>query len=241
MTAPAAFDHATSHHPFTLPVTLITGQNSLEFIRAVGTAPVWMSTPVQTLPLLAVGLWLLWPVAQRIMPMGQLESFLELPRLMAIAGYSLFKLGAVMLVGIAIGLWIANEADTAQVKRRLLTIGVAGMAFCATTIVSLERVAAVMTRFSTVFFSLPGYGFYASTMIAVMGLALGVTAVWDSAFWAARAGGDRRAGFAHLRVSRAGHPAQGYPGHSGHPKRAGTDSAPDSVSNHYGLHRTTAL
>ncbi len=150
----------------------------------LGTAPVWMpalarmSTPVQTLPLLAVGLWLLWPVAQRIMPMGQLESFLELPRLMAIAGYSLFKLGAVMLVGIAIGLWIANEADTAQVKRRLLTIGVAGMAFCATTIVSLEGAAAVMTRFSAVFSSLPGYGFYASTMIAVMGLALGVTAVW---------------------------------------------------------------
>ncbi|MBE0414854.1 hypothetical protein [Yoonia sp.] len=150
----------------------------------LGTAPLWMpalarlSAPVQTLPLIAVGLWLLWPVAQYIMPAQQLDSIMELPRLMTIASYSLFKLGAIMLVGIAAGLWIAHEADTALVKRRLLTVGLAGMVFCATTIVSLEGAAAVMTRASSVFSSLPGYGFYASMMIAVMGLSLGVTGIW---------------------------------------------------------------
>lgn len=155
----------------------------------LGTAPLWLpalarlSTPVQTLPLIAIGLWILWLAAQRIMPAEQLDSFLELPRLMTVAGYSLFKLGAVMLVGVAVGLWITSEDDTAMVKRRLLMLGLAGMAFCAITIVSMEGPAAVMTRYSSVFSSLPGYGFYASMMITVMGLSLGVTGVWHLLSW----------------------------------------------------------
>jgi len=150
----------------------------------LGTIWLWMpalarlKSPVQALPLMAITVWLLWPAAGQLLP-ETLDSFLQLPRLMVVAGYSVFKLGAAMLIGIAVGLWIAREDDTRLVRQRLAVIGFAGMAFCAATILWFEGPASIMIRGSSVFSSPPGYAFYASFMIALLGGSLYLTGAWS--------------------------------------------------------------
>jgi len=151
----------------------------------LGTIWLWMPAlarlkfPVQTLPLMAIAVWLLWPAAGHVLPEQPLDSFLELPRLMVVAGYSVFKLSAPMLIGIAVGLWVAREDDTRLVRSRLMATGFAGMAFCATTVLWFEGPESIMTRGLPVFVSPPGYAFYASFMIALLGLSLYLTGAWS--------------------------------------------------------------
>lgn len=124
-------------------------------------------------------LWLLWQVVPVFLPQNQLQSVLEWPRLMLVAGYNVFKLTSVAAAGMAVGVWLFWRKDTRKASRLLATGGALGIAL--TIMASLEAHGpdVFLRRDSSVFTSLPGLVLYVSTAVAGVGLFLVPLLGWE--------------------------------------------------------------
>lgn len=125
------------------------------------------------------GLWILWQTVPFLLPEGQLQSLLEWPRLMLVAGYNVFKMSAVAAGGMAIGLWIAGQADNRKAAGNLAAGGALGMAVTALSLVESGAAATLASRSSPVFTSLPGLIFYLSFAAFGTGMFLRLLLSWD--------------------------------------------------------------
>lgn len=151
----------------------------------LGTARWWLpllAHLARPIPWLLAGLpvlWILWQVVPHLLPADQLQSLLEWPRLMLVAGYNVFKMSAVAVGGMAIGLWVAGQPDTREVARLLLIGGGFGMAVTALSLLETNGAAALASRGSSIFTSLPGLIFYLSFAAFGTGLFLRLILSWD--------------------------------------------------------------
>ncbi|WP_300019936.1 AMP-binding protein [uncultured Roseobacter sp.] len=151
-------------------IVLATGRLWLPLLARI-------KAPVQTCLLLAFGMWLSWIVARDLITDVQQYSLLELPRLMLSAGYSIFKLGAMTLAGVALGSWIYTQNSPELIARRLLFVGSLGTVFCIGLLSEAYGVG-IFFRNAGEFTSLPGLAFYGCLCTLLMGVFLYVTAVW---------------------------------------------------------------
>lgn len=151
----------------------------------LGTARWWLpllARLARPIPWLLAGLpvlWILWQVVPHLLPVDQLQTLLEWPRLMLVAGYNVFKMSAVAVGGMAIGLWVAGQPDTREVARLLLIGGGLGMAVTALSLLETNGAAALASRGSSIFTSLPGLIFYLSFAAFGTGLFLRLILSWD--------------------------------------------------------------
>jgi hypothetical protein len=149
----------------------------------LGTARLWLPPlarlrhPVRDLLLLSLGLWFCWQLAEVVVPKAQLNSLLELPRLMLEANYNVFKLGAMSAAGMAAGYWISQQDDPAAVAGRLLFVGLAGSVFSMATLLQANGLG-MLFRNSGLFTSLPGLAFYGSLCLLMMGAFLYIVSAW---------------------------------------------------------------
>ncbi|MEO3417075.1 AMP-binding protein [Roseovarius sp. CAU 1744] len=100
---------------------------------------------------------------------GRLDSILEWPRLMAVAGYSYFKISAFVFAGIAAGHWYGQQADSQKASRVFALGGAFGMAFAMIVGADALPEAAFVTRGSPFFTSLIGFVFYFFLVIFLVG------------------------------------------------------------------------
>jgi acyl-CoA synthetase (AMP-forming)/AMP-acid ligase II/RNase P protein component len=132
----------------------------------------WLLTGLPTL-------WLLWQIVPVFLPQDQLQSMLEWPRLMLVAGYNVFKLTAVASAGVAVGVWLFWRKDSQKASRLLAVAGALGVAL--TIMASLEAYGTdvFLLRESFVFTSLPGLVLYLSIAVAGVGIFLALLLVWE--------------------------------------------------------------
>lgn len=151
----------------------------------LGTARWWLPPLARLerpIPWLLAGLpvlWFLWQTVPALLPADQLQSLLEWPRLMLVAGYNVFKLGAVAAGGMAIGLWIAGQPDSREAARLLLVGGALGMVLAGSSILEADGIGALAHRGSPLFTSLPGLIFYVSFAGFSTGLFLRLILSWN--------------------------------------------------------------
>lgn len=150
----------------------------------LGTARWWLPAVARLnrpIPWLLAGLpalWLAWQVVPAFLPSDQLESVLEWPRLMLLAGYNVFKMTAVAAAGMAAGLWLANERDTDTAGRVLAVGGALGIVLTVASLLEAHGGDAFIRRDSPVFTSLPGLILYLSTAVFGVGVFLAVLGRW---------------------------------------------------------------
>lgn len=152
----------------------------------LGTARWWLpplARLAHPIPCLLAGLpvlWILWQLAPSLLPTHQLQSLLEWLRLMLGAGgYNVFKMSAVAMGGMAVGLWIAGQPDSRAVARLLIVGGSLGMAVTGLSLLEADGAAALASRGSPAFTSLPGLIFYLSFAGFGTGLFLRLLLSWD--------------------------------------------------------------
>ena len=144
------------------------------YVLALLTARFWLdylssgnNVMFRALVVCALAMPLYW-LASAFEP-GRLNSILEWPRLMAVAGYSYFKVSGFVFAGIAAGYWYGQQKDTHRASRIFALGGFFGMAF--TMIVGLDVLpnAPFATRGSPFFTSLLGFVFYFFLVIFLVG------------------------------------------------------------------------
>lgn len=151
----------------------------------LGTARWWLPPLARLrhpIPWLLAGLpalWILWQIVPLLLPDRQLQSLLEWPRLMLVAGYNVFKMSAVAAGGMAVGLWIAGQPDNRSVAQSLVFGGALGMAMTALSLIESGAAATLASRGSPVFTSLPGLVFYLSFAAFATGMFLRLLLSWD--------------------------------------------------------------
>ncbi|WP_265501157.1 AMP-binding protein [Paracoccus beibuensis] len=152
----------------------------------LGTARWWLpplARPARPIPWLLAGLpvlWILWQIAPLLLPWQQFQSVLEWPRLMLLAGYNVFKMSAVAAAGMAVGVWMSRQRDSAEAARRLMLGGGLAMVLAALSLVEAHGVHVFDNRGSAVFTSLPGLVFYIAFAGFGIGLFLRLLLSWDS-------------------------------------------------------------
>lgn len=144
------------------------------YVLAFLTARYWLdylsagkNVILRALIVCVLGLPLFW-LAADILP-GRVESLLEWPRMMTLAGYSYFKVSAYVFAGIAVGHWYAQQRDIPRASRTLAMAGVFGMAFSMIVGTDLLPDAPFATRSSPFFGSLLGFVFYFFLVIFLVG------------------------------------------------------------------------
>lgn len=132
----------------------------------------WLLTGLPTL-------WLLWQIVPVFLPQNQLQSMLEWPRLMLVAGYNVFKLTSIAAAGMAVGVWLYWRKDSPKASRLLTVAGVLGVAL--TIMASLEAYGpeVFLLREGVVFTSLPGLVLYLSIAVAGVGVFLALLLAWE--------------------------------------------------------------
>jgi len=156
------------------------------YLIMLATAPWWLRHVAtwrrRTFGLLLSSLVLLGALllAREFITQEQQRSLLELPRLMTVAGYSVFYMGAISVFGMAAGYWIAQTAETAHVSKTMTFTGILGAGFCMLVLVQFYGMAALGERGSPALNSIPGLFFYGSLMLLVFGLALRMTMFWQT-------------------------------------------------------------
>lgn len=151
----------------------------------LGTARWWLPAlarsgrQMQWLPLLFPLLWLVWKMMPGVLPAHQLQSLLEWPRLMLLAGYNIFKMTAITVLGIAIGLWLSRQMDSHRAARILMLAGGLGMVLPVLTLIEAHGSGIFGSRNSPAFTSLPGLFFYLSVVAFAIGLFLRLLLSWE--------------------------------------------------------------
>ncbi len=152
----------------------------------LGTARLWLPVlarsgrQMQWLPLAFPLLWLIWQAMPGILPAHQLHSVLEWPRLMLSSGYNVFKMTAITVLGIAIGLWLSHQTDSRRAARILILSGIFGMVLPILTLIEAHGPGVFESRNSPVFTSLPGLFFYLSVVAFAIGLFLHLLLSWET-------------------------------------------------------------
>ena len=146
------------------------------YVVAFATAGIWLrylsggqSVIFRALVVVVLALPVTWAM-RAILPDQQLNSILEWPRLMAVAGYSYFQLSALVFGGIAIGHWYSRQDDLHAASRALAVAGACGMAL--SMIVGLDVLPPnpFATGSSPFFISLLGYVFYFFATVFLVGI-----------------------------------------------------------------------
>jgi len=146
------------------------------YVLAFATAGIWLrylsggqSVIFRALVVVVLALPVTWAM-RAILPDQQLNSILEWPRLMAVAGYSYFQLSALVFGGIAIGHWYSKQDDLHAASRALAVAGACGMAL--SMIVGLDVLPPnpFATGSSPFFISLLGYVFYFFATVFLVGI-----------------------------------------------------------------------
>lgn len=146
------------------------------YVLAFATAPVWLwyltrgtrGAIVRALIVVMLAAPVTW--AFRATLPGQLDSLLEWPRLMAVAGYSYFQLSALVFAGIAVGFWYSRQRNLAEASMTLAFSGAFGMAITMTVGVDVLPPNSLVTSASPFFQSLLGYVFYFSLVVFLVGI-----------------------------------------------------------------------
>lgn len=151
----------------------------------LGTARWWLpplarlSRPI---PWLLAGLpvlWLLWQVVPGYLPSEPVQSVLEWPRLMMVAGYNVFKMTSVAAAGMAAGFWLSHQKDSRAAAHAFAVAGLLGIVLTVMTILEAYGADAFLRRNSPVFTSLPGLILYLSLAVAGVGIFLTLLLSWD--------------------------------------------------------------
>ncbi len=144
------------------------------YVLAFLTAGIWMAylnagknVILRALAVSTLAIPVLW-LARELMP-NQLNSVLEWPRLMAVAGYSYFTITAYVFAGIAVGHWYGQQADSDQASRTFVQSGLFGMGFMLILGADVMDGSAFASRSSPFFNSLLGFAFYFFLVIFLVG------------------------------------------------------------------------
>lgn len=153
------------------------------YCLALGFAPIWLPAvarlqkPALTLLFAAPALWLAGQGATLMISPLPVDSLLEWPRLMSIAGYNIFKLSALACVGASIGLWFAEHDNPRQAGHTLVVIGMLGAILCIFSLVQTHGIDGFAHRRSPAFTSFPGILLYVFLSIFMLGGFLGLLLV----------------------------------------------------------------
>lgn len=151
----------------------------------LGTARWWLpllargGRQMQWLPLAFPLLWVIWQMAPGLLPVDQIQSLLEWPRLMLTAGYNVFKMTAITVLGMSIGLWLSRQSDSRRAARVLILAGMLGMVLPVLTLIEAHGTGVFGSRNSPVFTSVPGLFFYLSAVAFAIGLFLRLLLSWE--------------------------------------------------------------
>ena len=131
---------------------------------------------------------LLWQWTPFIVPDTVQESVLELPRLMLVAGYNVFKMSALACAGMAVGLWVSRQENLQKTTSVLFGIGALGAFLCLAVMIETAGRGMVVSRSNSVFVSIAGQGFYVFFSIMVLGASLLLVRNWATLGAVVRAG-----------------------------------------------------
>ena len=152
----------------------------------LGTARWWLPPLARLshpIPWLLAGmpiLWLVWKTVPMVLPAHQLDSILEWPRLMLVAGYNVFKMTAVAAAGMAAGLWLFRQRDTEAAARIMMMTGLMGIAIAIMVLIEAHGGDVFRRRDSAAFTSLPGLILYLCAAIAGTGIFLKLLISWKN-------------------------------------------------------------
>jgi acyl-CoA synthetase (AMP-forming)/AMP-acid ligase II/acyl carrier protein len=156
------------------------------YALALVSGPVWLSffahrtSPVMWAVGLSLSMWVLWPAAKAVFPVDAQESLLEWPRLMLVAGYSVFRVSAMVFAGLAIGYWVSQQQDLKSTARKLALFGAAGLTLCVIAALEAYGSDAFSVRGSPVFVSSIGAAFYVSFASFLLGVMMRWIDMWES-------------------------------------------------------------
>ncbi len=154
------------------------------YALALGTMPLWlppfarMRDPIPALLLAAPLLWLGWQVAEAGFGNEQLQSPLEWVRLMSIAQYSVFKMGMMVLLGMAAGYWLHSHPETARAAALLRLGGILGALFCGFVVAESIGLSDLRSRAGVTYTSAVGLLFYAAFALLLLGGFIGLLRHW---------------------------------------------------------------
>jgi hypothetical protein len=146
--------------------------------------PLWlppfarMRDPIPALLLAAPLLWLGWQMAEAGFGNEQLQSPLEWVRLMSIAQYSVFKMGMMVLLGMAAGYWLHSHPETARAAALLRLGGVLGAVFCGFIVAESVGLSDLRSRAGVTYTSAVGLLFYAAFALLLLGGFIGLLRHW---------------------------------------------------------------
>lgn len=152
----------------------------------LGTARWWLpplARLARPIPWLLAGLpvlWVLWQILPPLLPSAQMQSVLEWPRLMLVGGYNVFKMTAVASAGMAVGVWLAGQRDSAAAARILMLGGGLCAVLVVMALIEAQGIHVFDNRDSAVFTSLPGLIFYVAFAACGIGLFLRLLLSWDN-------------------------------------------------------------
>ncbi|SFU12365.1 AMP-binding protein [Sedimentitalea nanhaiensis] len=128
----------------------------------------------------AVLLWSVYLMLRPLMPPDSLGSPLELLKLLAVGHYSVPRIGGLVLLGLAAGIWYARQTEAAKAARTAAVTG-AGIAAVA-VLIGIEHggIQALADPLGGFHRSLAGYVFYAALVVTLLGLATRAISHWSS-------------------------------------------------------------
>lgn len=152
LTALAAIKFAAAQiNPDIVPkssVTVYFYNVLLFFGLAMASSPLWMpaiariKNNVTAILLIVAGLYVMGVGAEIVFQRDPMANPLELPRLMMVAGYNVFKMSAITLAGIAVGLMLINMSSHKRAIEVFTLGGLLGIVLCAGTMFEIRGIDA---------------------------------------------------------------------------------------------------
>lgn len=155
------------------------------YLLAIASVPLWLGAlarlkdPLPAIVVAAAAFWAAWWGADALWQGPPLESWLEWPRLMAIASYSYFRVSAFVFAGIAVGVWMARQEEVPAAARTLLLAGTAGTALSLFAGLESYGAGAFAARMAPFFTSTMGALFFLSLLGLVLGTTLHLVMAWN--------------------------------------------------------------
>ncbi|MBK0329363.1 AMP-binding protein [Rhodobacteraceae bacterium F11138] len=125
-------------------------------------------------------LWSGYLILRPLMPPDSLGSPLELLKLLAVGHYSVPRIGGLVLLGLAVGVWYARQTEAGRAARTATVAGAGVAALAALIGVEQDGVAALLDPLGSFHRSLAGYVFYAALVVTLLGLATRAMSHWSA-------------------------------------------------------------